>query len=168
LRVVDPNCSLPMRPFECQQDAASNHGSRDVNIALIPRCAEVMTGWLRQKRHFDFAALSVVFVVLAQEPVAIVEREDPRRFGGDLVAEVLCLENAGQFNVPAQGTAEPLLLQACVQRIQLKTPVPVERSRITRVRWLRGKDADDDTEQDKLWLRSAHRRSQLSSAVRSC
>src|SRR6185369_970046 len=99
-----------MRPFEREQNAAALHVSGNFNIALIPGCAKIVTQWLRQKWHFDFAALGVGLVVFAQVPVAIVEREHPWRVGSDVVSEILRLKTSGQTNqVETQWPVEPLL-----------------------------------------------------------
>src|SRR6185369_4654187 len=128
LFVVDPDGSFPVRTFESEHYAASGHVALDLDVVLIPRCANIVTRRLRQKRNFYPAALCRIrFVVVAQVPVAIVKREHPWRFGGDVEAEnVLRLKNAGQLDGAAQFPAEPLLLNSAVKRIQLKTPVAVE------------------------------------------
>src|ERR1051325_10361666 len=48
LFLVDPDSSFPMRTFECEHDAASEHVTLDFDVALVPRCAEVVTRRLRQ------------------------------------------------------------------------------------------------------------------------
>src|SRR3954470_6404848 len=115
-----------MRPLERELNAAALHVSRYIDVALVPRCAKIVTRWLRQKRHFDFAAFSVSLVVFTQVPVAIVEREHPRSVSRDLVSKVLCLKNSRQTNGPAQWSHEPLLQQTCISRIRFKTPIAIE------------------------------------------
>src|SRR5215813_5598055 len=115
-----------MRPFESEQNAAALHGSRNINITLIPGCAQIVTRWLRQKRHFDLAAFSVGLVVFAQVPVAIIEREHPGCLSGDVVSEFLRLKNSGQTNEAIQWPVEPLLLHSRISWVHGKTPVAVE------------------------------------------
>src|SRR5918911_5470681 len=112
-----------MRPFEREQNATALRVARNLDIALVPCRAEIVTRWLRQKRHFDAPAFSVGFVLFAQIPVAIVEREHPWRVDRDVVSDVLRLKNSGQTNVAAQWPQEPLLLHSGIIWVKFKTPV---------------------------------------------
>src|SRR6185503_2022001 len=87
--IVDPNSCHPVRPFEGKHKTARIAVSKNVDVTLEPRSADVVPLWLRQKGNLDFAALGIGLVVFAEKPIAIVEREHPRRICTDLISVVL-------------------------------------------------------------------------------
>src|SRR6185369_2072637 len=124
---IQPDSRFPVRTLQRQHVPAVHLVLIDLDIALIPRYAEIVTQRLCEERHFYFARFSESFVVFAQVPEMIVEREHPRRRGADWGKKrILRLKNSRQPDRIAQSLCIQELLLARISRVQLKTPLTVE------------------------------------------
>src|SRR4030095_3239286 len=99
--LIEPNSRLPVRPLEREHHTTVGPIALNHDVALVPCYSNIMPRRLRQERDLD-VLLGVVFVILAQIPVAIIKRQDPRGTWANLITIVLPLQNAGQLYVTAQ------------------------------------------------------------------
>ena len=102
-------------------------GNRDV--ALVPGDAEVVLDRLREVGDLDVAGLGVGGILRELVPGHVARKGgDEFGFGGDVVAEALGLEDAGEGDVGGGGEVlgEPGLVDADVVAVEREAPLAGE------------------------------------------
>ena len=127
---IQPDLGLPACALQIEADVAALPGRGDLDLLLVPGDADVVLRRLGEEGHLDVARLRVGLEIGAQEPVVVVERGHPGRGGGDVVPEILGLEDPGQVDMLGQVAVEPPLVHARVQAVDGKTPFSGQRQRI--------------------------------------
>src|SRR4029079_15175549 len=107
-----------MSTFKCENYSTRGPVGRNIDFALIPGRAKIMSWWLRKKRNFDRFFVGVLLVVFSQKPVTIIERQNPGSVYGDrIAAEKFGLRDTGHTDEALEITRKPFLIDARVSAI---------------------------------------------------
>ena len=130
LLVVDVDRRHPARALQRQAHPFVAPCRGDVDVALIPRDAEVMLHRLRQVRHFDGTRLGVRGILRQLVPPHVArQRRDKLRVGHNVVAISLRLQDSRQRyrRGRVQVAGEPGLFHAGVIAVEREAPLPGKR-----------------------------------------